>query len=625
MKLAAFDGGLNTRIAPELIQPNEAIVCENVNLSSGNLSPSQAIGSGFVVAENKPYYFESNDEWLPDGDTRDYLGYQGNLFFSDGATAQKRRAGIWHSLGIVAPANAPSVVRYDPVATAALMGIVSPVIASEITPVAPAVSYTGKTGSYTYRFVYSTGTYSVYDPALDVAPIILTNQDASISKPNPVYDGYGNWWGIIKIYRKGGLATDFMYIGAAYPNAIGFTFLDDIPDTPNSINEIHTPGTIQYVYTYYNLEDGTESIPSPVSEEIVESPTLFTFLNATGSADPQVTGTRLYRVGGSVTEFTELIEPSNLIPQSPDRLLGGALTSELNGEAPIGLKSLTENNGTFFGVIGSKLYFTLDAGNPNYWPAVNYIDFKHELTGIGVGSNGIVVFSRYETYGLSGYNASTFVKYHVSQDQGCVNHKSIVGTGSELLFVSTDGICTYSGGGVAVASKFKLGKQEYDSVIAVMFDEAYYLQLADNSVVVLDLRYKPALYTLNLTTHWLVVYNDILWTQDSDIATNIKTLVAPFGDAPLAPFTYMTGNLTEGRLSELKTYNTINVYCIGDLEIEVFINDVLVITKELTGAVKPLDFPVPQTKQRGSCIRFGITGTGTLKELEYTAVGRENV
>jgi len=498
MKLSLFNGGLNIRQAPELIRPNEAQTCHNATLASGQLANTRGLGPNSITAVATPYYFLAEDIWLPNGDTRSYVEYQGKAYWADGGVAKKQSQGTIHNLGITAPATITAVLN----------------------------------------------------------------------------------------------------------SAAGF------------LN-----GTLQYVYTYYNINDGTESAPSPLSPEILAASSKIN-ISVTASTDPQVTTIRIYRIGNTLLSFTRLVELPNITTVYTDDAVDSTLATRLldsatNTPAPTGLNYLTYFNGTFFGVVGSKLYFSRDIGNPNYWPATNYIDFRTPLTALAVSPSGLLVFSRYQTHLVTGSNATNFVNYLISGDQGCISHHTIANLGSAVLFLSTDGICSASGSVVTVISKFKLGKQLYSPINAVVFDEKYFCQLTDGSLIVLDLRYEPAIETYDFQTNYLVVANDKLYG-----ATPTGLFEMFIGSD--VPYTYVTGELTEQRVSELKTYDNIFFYVTGTHTVQVFINDTLVATKDIVGSAKPQKLSVPQALQRGSSIRFELTGVGVVKEIDYAVEGREN-
>jgi hypothetical protein len=495
MKLSLFNGGLNTRQAPELIGPNEAISCTNVDTTTDQLVSAKGLDLGYPQSA-APYYFEADGLWFDQADIRSYVEYQGKLYWSDGSTAKKYYNNKTENLGIEEP---------------------SAISAS---------------------------------------------------------------------------------VGAA-------GILD---------------GVYQYVYTYYNVNDDTESQPSPISSEITAVNEAIN-VTVTASSDPQVTNIKLYRIGVGLLSFTEVAEVSNTTQTITDNLAfedvtGDTLKSALYGKAPSGLKYLTEASGTFFGAVGPKLYFTLDLGNPNYWPETYYIDFHLDITGIAAIANGLVVFTKYETYLISGTNSATFVKYLLDSSQGCINYKSIVKYKGQALFISTDGLCVVSGSSVEVVSKFKLGKQSFDVTSAVMYDEAYYAQLPNGQIFTFDTRFAPVFKYYDFETDYLVVAQDVLYAIKG---TNMHRM---FEGLPVE-LTYQTGNLTEGSSSMLKTYDAIYLAGSGTWTITTYV-DSNVFSYEVTLSEFPTEIAIPQPYSRGTSISFKFEGIGTIKELEYKAGSRKN-
>ena len=491
MQLNSFNGGLNTRLAPERIAFNEATVCENIDPSSADLKAVNSLAAFPHTEAKKNYYFKAKNKLMPSAHLRDYLEYQGNLYWTDGTKPRKQVKGKEYDLGVIAP-----------------------------TFISAAIGAAGRL----------TGTYS-------------------------------------------------------------------------------------YVYTYYNRLDGTESAPSPVSADVIAvSQQINITLQA--SSDPQVTNIRLYRVGGNTTIFSLVKTVLNVdqvyIDNKKDSLLTIALTAQDNSPPPNKLRYLTEEYGTFFGAVGSKLYYSRDIGNPNYWPAVNYIDFHTTITAIAKAPIGIVVFTETQCFGLSGTTAAGFRKYLLSGTQGCIEHKTVVNVNNLLFFVSTDGICILNGANVVVASRNKVGKLALDPICAVTFDDAYYCQLRNKKILVFDTRYQPAMYYLNFNTDWLFIQNDTLYMENTSSAYEAF-------QGPPATYVYETGELTEGSSSAVKIYSTIFCQVKGTVNLEVFIDGTSVLAKELVGKTLPLQVGLPQRTQRGSSIRFRITGTGTVKSIIYKA------
>jgi len=496
MKITNFSGGLNTRVASELINSNEAVLCENVDLSSNFLAPIKSLGLTEVSTLKNPYYNVVDKTWWPDADLRSYLNYKQYLYWTDGSIAKKYLKGQTQDLGID-------------------------------------------------------------------KPILI---DATLG-------GAGN-----------------------------------------------LTGTIQYVYTYYNSLDGTESQPSLLSPEVVATSNVIN-VALTASADSQVTNIFLYRIGGGLTSYVRVAEEQNITQLYTDNLsdidaVGPGLDSTLNGKAPFGLKYLTEGGGIFFGVVGSRLYFSRPGGNPNYWTPTDYLEFNLDITGIGITPNGLAVFTKTQTFLVVGNSNTTFRSYLISGSLGCTNHKTIVQFNNSLLFISLDGVCSLVGSKVTVISKFKLGKIAFDTVNAVVYDEAYLCQLADNSILVLDLKYTPAFKYYNLNTTWLAVAEDTLY--------GYTTALYPFFTDTPKTYLYQTGNLTEGNPAELKIYSRIYFAIKGVCTVTVYLDEQEITNKTFTNPTAPVSISIPQDQQRAMSISFKIEGTAIVKQIVYPVKRAEN-
>lgn len=500
MKISQFNGGLSTRLAPELIQPNEATVCSNVDTTTGQLKSELGPANEVALAGSTPFYFAEASEWFFNADQIDYLVYQRKLYSVDDVSgARKYLNGVWYNLGIEQPTTAPTVS-----------------------------------------------------------------------------------------------------LGA------GTSGLD---------------GVYQYTYTYYNVTDGTESQPAPISDEITVTgeDVDITYI---ASLDPQVTHIKIYRIGGALLSFQELVEVSNVTGTYNDTsddldTIGGVLASTLNGVPPAGLRYLAESYGTFFGAVDSKLYFSRDIGNPNYWPETNYINFNDTITGVKESGAGVIVATYYQTYIITGTNIASFNKQLLSASQGCINYKTMANLGGEVLFVSNDGICAASGGGVQVLSRNKLGTQLLDTVNALAHEEVYYVQLADNSILALDIRFGGIFKKFDFDTTWLVLANDKLYGSITPAVFEL------FVGSPVE-YHYTTGNITDGASSMLKSYDEIFLSLEGEHVIDIYIDDIFVASRNVTGAAKPVEISIPQDTQQGSRIRFDLSGIGTVREIQYNVVVKTN-
>ena len=385
----------------------------------------------------------------------------------------------------------------------------------------------------------------------------------------------------------------------------------------NSLSTIVSTSNYQYCYTYYNTNDGTESQPSVYTADAVG----LADLTLTVSSDAQVTHKRIYRIGGNLSVMSLVATVTNAttsyVDTLADNLIDGTVLASYNyREAQIDMKYLVQSNAVFFMATGSRLYFS-EIGNPNYWPVLNFITFDADITGIGVTSNGVVVFTYTKTFIVTGTSPDVFVKYLVSNDQGCINHKSIQYLKGTMVWLSTDGICSSNGSSIDVLSRDKLGKLAISVETCAVIDDTYYVITSTGYVLVMDLRYGLKFYNLQLTAEYLAVYNDELYAYSSG------KLWKCFAGTTLS-MSYETGLISEGSLSNSKLYNSIYFYFIGIVEVEVYIDESLIATIELSSISSAVrEYLVPASYQRGYTIKFSITGTGKLYEIEYKVTPRQ--
>jgi len=379
-------------------------------------------------------------------------------------------------------------------------------------------------------------------------------------------------------------------------------------------------GTYTYVYTYYNSSDGTESEPNKVSNEIVVNLKNITISGFIASSDPQVDFIRLYRVGGALTAYTLVTEKANdtssYVDNNADIDVAGnhVLDSYTYKEAPNNLKYLTEAYAMLFGAVDDKLYYS-DIGKPNIWPATNFLDFEGAITGIGPVQNGLLVFTKYKTYIITGNSPTTFSRYLLSSEQGCISHYTIQFTSNTLIWLSLDGLCTSAGGAIEVITLPKLGKVSLTGVNnAQVYDRAYYLS-HDAGILIFDFRYNTIVRTMDTIVGWLGYFKDTLYSY------NNAKLHSMFTGTNLT-YTYKSPILTEGSYSNLKKFKDIYIKYNGDIIVLIYIDGVLVNTKVLTGNscydLKTI------SASNGYGMEIEITGTGEVSEIEFKALGRQN-
>jgi len=209
IKLDTFNGGLSTKLDKRLIPPNEAILCKNVDISSGIIKPLKQDIS--ISSSNNKSLYIFNDTVISSNNDRDYVEFQGNIYYSDkqGEPKKSTDGSTWVSLGIEKPSQLPLIGNAHP---------------------------GNKKGLYSYCYTYfnaEDGTESAPSVYRDwVGSSIDDGDDANLS----VTASDDNQVTNIKIYRLGGHLVA-MTLVATLSNT-DQDYLDELSDLDIMANEI---------------------------------------------------------------------------------------------------------------------------------------------------------------------------------------------------------------------------------------------------------------------------------------------------------------------------------------------------------------------------------------------------
>lgn len=379
-------------------------------------------------------------------------------------------------------------------------------------------------------------------------------------------------------------------------------------------------GTYTYVYTYYNSTTGIESQPCPISAEVSPSSESVLVQLFEASTDPQVDTIRVYRNGGALTNYTlvgtKANDTSNYTDDIADIDLAGnhILDSWEYKEAPMYLKYLHESYAMLFGSVKDKLWYS-NIGQPAYWPATNFIDFPDDITGIASIQGGLIVFTMYKAYLITGTSPETFSKQLLDGEQGCISHYSIKYTDNNLLWLSNDGICATTGGMINVISLPILGIMNLQGFNnCEVYERGYYMSYADG-ILVFDFKYNTMVKFIDTKVDWLHRHNDTMY---GNIGGDTYSL---FTGSDLV-YKYRSPVLTDGSYSVRKDYKDFYIKYNGPITLRVYIDGDLKNEKELTGDscynLKAL------ASSSGYGLEIEIEGTGEVSEIEYKALGRQN-
>lgn len=427
-----------------------------------------------------------------------------------------------------------------------------------------------------------------------------------------------------KLYYTDGIGRPQKSSDGKVFHNLGISARDVAPTIADGTTGVIT-GTIQYCYTYYNANDGTESIPSPYSQELVVSNKSIV-INYLNSTDHQVTHVRIYRLGGTLLDMFMVAElPNNeslVNVQYTDNVADidatrVKLDSAGNYPAQEGLQYLTEANNTLFAAKENKLYFT-DIGFPDYWNEFNYILIDDIITGISDSELGLLVFTKFKTFLISYGGSLGITKTLLSGSQGCIAHRSIQYINNTVVWASTDGICATTNGAISIVSQIPLGYLELKDVKAsCVHNEIYYVSLVDRTLA-LDTRYGKSIFrNIDINPSSFCVYEDEVYFIDKGFVQVLE------GDkTSYSSLHFKSGQLSDGSLTTLKTYKTYYVSILGTLTLKLYIDDVLLTTTTLEAGVH--EVRTPGKDRTGYTFSYEVEGRGELVELEYKVEGRQN-
>jgi len=241
-------------------------------------------------------------------------------------------------------------------------------------------------------------------------------------------------------------------------------------------------GNINYVYTYYDPESGSESPPSPPSRTID-----LTGLNA-GKAilitdivpSSQGYETRIYRIGGIITAYSAVVTIADDVLSYVDELsfseIQAIVLDTLRAyPPPVGLMYLTEHQGRFYGTVDSKLFFSAPA-KPDSWYTLDFISFEEEIKGIVSVANGLIVMTNDKCWLITGISPIQFTKHPLSESEGCISYASIAVNEGTAIWLSASGFVMSNGGKVNNLSVDKLGRFKTMTPLGAAFiDKRYFM------------------------------------------------------------------------------------------------------------------------------------------------------
>lgn len=604
MNLKDFSQGLSRRIAPNLINANESVICTNVDLTSGSLKPLKGLKATTNTSPlDKSAFTVFKGSFIRDVQGTSFVEFNDALYISNGTdTIKKTVDGInIYDLGIIGPVT-PLITSSEFTFTYTL----------ENNTVGDISNIPNRTLEYLIQYITDAGSIDYVE-----AKFVYTGT-RGVRFTLPSLSNFKS----VSLYRK--FESKYRLIGETFEELALNDAVYDISAKPSATPFEQKLGKRNYVYTYYSSASGFESSPSESSLELAVDVNNVEITGFTQTLDPTVDTIKIYRIGGTLVNYylVDSLAISSLAytdeKSDLDILAVGEILSTTGFiQPPKGTKFLTEFNSAIFASNESTLYFS-NPGLVDQWTGFNFIAFPEEITGLGSTQNGLLVFSRNKTWIITGESLSTYSKQLLNGSQGCISHSTVAYVSNNLLWQSLDGICLSMGGNIELISWPKLGRISFNPITAEVFDNQYFL-FHETGTLIIDFRQGVRFSELDLIARGAYYSSrfDRLYILIPD-----SIGIYEFGEGELLEYLYKTGWLTEGRLTNFKTYKKVYLYCVGTSTIKLYMNGVLANTLGLVNGFNELTFP--QVKTKGYYIELEISGTGEVLEIEFSLEGRQN-
>lgn len=225
-----------------------------------------------------------------------------------------------------------------------------------------------------------------------------------------------------------------------------------------------------YVYTYVSAY-GEEGQPSEPSTRITINP--FEPVDVTTLTAPSgnynITKKYIYRTssgtGDANFQFVGEIPvaTTGFVDNKKQSELGELITASSNEPPPSDMKGLkVMANGIMVGFSGKDVCFS-EPFLPHAWSSANFIPVDHDIVGLGTFGQSVVILTESYPYIATGIDPNAMSLQKTSLQQACISKRSIVETGSSVIYASPDGLVSIGINGVDVISKSVLSQEQWQS------------------------------------------------------------------------------------------------------------------------------------------------------------------
>lgn len=216
-----------------------------------------------------------------------------------------------------------------------------------------------------------------------------------------------------------------------------------------------------YVYTFVTAW-GEEGPPSGLSRTVAVDPTQDVVISGLDAASPagyNVTELRIYRTvtgdDGTLYQFvTDLaIGTTDYTDSMTDADTGEAIVSTTWIAPPIDLAGLVAMPGGFLAAFTGKTVCFSEPLQPHAWPEGYQQVVDHDIVGLGVTGNTLIVLTTGPRYAMAGSEPSAMTVSRIALPHACVAKRSIAEYGSTVIDASSVGVVATDGGNTDIATR----------------------------------------------------------------------------------------------------------------------------------------------------------------------------
>lgn len=277
-----------------------------------------------------------------------------------------------------------------------------------------------------------------------------------------------------------------------------------------------------------------------------------------------------------------------------------------------GLKGLVEHKATLFAFKGPNVYFTRP-GKPNTWNELQSVTINENVIAMASSPLGLVVFSKNTTYLLGGTDKFNYTLANVSQSIGCSSALSVQNIKNAIIWEFNGYLMVSIGSAInnITRGRFELPKGKI--INSVVVGDVYYLFM-DTKIVKLDFNTnQPQITLIDYQNAFGISLNhDLYYLQDGKVYKSYDD------ETQYNVMTYITNKFVGGSFDLTKEWNSVNIVYSGDLEISVYIDDKVVVSRHFTSDKQDVaNIGIPVDHNEGLGIHLKIVGVGKVYNYRY--------